>query len=151
MRDIGRTVYAPSSSTWLVLVALGFAIAGCTSVDPTDSRVDDRPRVASSLHDEVVSDGGFVAGFVEGDPSGGVQMLVPVIRDAGGQVVYEDHDAYSTRHGVGLVWHAEGATEALWILSGDIGTARVAETEDGTWTKEWTADLPEEIAELADR
>jgi hypothetical protein len=130
-----------------VVVALT-VVAGC-SLFGSDRDGDDRfvdmgsPRESPS--------GEFTASLAEGPAQDGVATRIVVVTDAGGQEVFRDDYAYSTRHGVGVTWLS--SADQLWILSSDVGTAHVDQQTDGTWTKTAitpeTADtVPEEIAEL---
>jgi hypothetical protein len=87
-------------------------------------------------------DGGFTAQLLAGPAQNGVATLVPVIGD-GRVEVYRDDVAYSTRHGVAILWQAaEGPV--LWIRSGDVGTFRVVR-DNGAWRKEASTAMPDDV------
>lgn len=131
----------------LAATAVVLLASGCAAQAPAAEH-----DIATDLGHEVTSGDGFVGGFVEGAESGGVQMIAPVVYDAEGEVVFADEDTYSTRHGVGLVWQPSeaGPGEDLWILSSDLGAARIANT-DGVWVKVWAdGELPDGVRDLID-
>ena len=107
--------------------------------------------VASAEGEEVASPSGeHVATLVAGPEQDGVGTLVVEIADGDGDVVFRSGEAYSTRHGVAVAWQSDG--DVLWVLSSDVGTARV-EASSGTWeqtflTAQTRADVPPEIDAL---
>lgn len=130
------------------ILAAAFVVAlasGCALVGPGGERM-----MATALGHQVTSADGLVAGFVEGEEAEGVATILPVVYDAEGAVLFTDDDAYSSRHSIGLVWHPSeaGPGEDLWILSSDIGAARIANS-GGVWVKVWTdGELPDGVREL---
>lgn len=127
----------------IIALLLG-VLSACASADPRFASPGD-PRPSPS--------GRFTATVALGPQQQGVDTWVPVITDAGtGREAFRDPAAYSARHGVGVTW-ASGSDE-LWVLSGDVGTARISRGADGHWVKtvftpETLHRIPAEIRELS--
>lgn len=87
--------------------------------------------------------GQFTAEFAS-EGSGSDRRVYPVITDDGGTVVWADDTRYlMSAHPVGVAWQSD--EDVLWLLSSDIGTARVVQT-DGVWAKDWDwTTLPPDI------
>ena len=85
--------------------------------------------------------GAYVATLEKGQPSGGVEMSIPVITDSAGTEVFRDEMSYSQRHGVIIAWDGDDASEVLWIKSNDVGTYRV-DLVRGSWVKSHDPDIP---------
>ena len=69
-----------------------------------------------------------------------------VLRDASGTDIWADDFPYAPTMETGLLW--ETAADVLWVLSADLGTARIAQT-DGAWSKQMPvpeSEIPEQIA-----
>lgn len=123
-----------------LLMALAATLCACTLRAGSGSQVATRPG------DTVASPGGYTATLVSGGKlSGGVEVAKVRISDSSGTVVFQDTEAYSLRHGVGVAWQASG--DVLWILSADVGTSKVS-VVDGRWTKVADANRPPEIEKL---
>ncbi len=95
--------------------------------------------------------GAFVAKVETGPEQNGVATWVTIIQDKSGREVFRDSYAYSTRHGVGITWLS--SADQLWLISSDVGLARIDKHDDGRWTKtaitpETLAQVPQEIAQL---
>ena len=132
-----------------VTVLIASLLSGC-GIFIGGSRRDDRfarpnaPKDAPSGQYEVVVD--------MGPNQNGVDTWVATIREkTTGTEVFRDSYAYSSRHGVGIIWLS--SSDQLWLISSDVGTAHVDRQEDGTWFKtniypETVGDVPEEIAAL---
>jgi hypothetical protein len=124
------------------------SLAGCGSArrssEPPDRFVGaGSPRTSPS--------GQFVASVKDGPDQNGVPTWIVVIATASGRVVFEDDEAYSRRHGVGVTWLSNH--DQLWILSSDVGTAHVDRAGAGAWVKttitpDTVTTVPDEIARL---
>jgi hypothetical protein len=139
---MNRGIMLTGATLLLVTVVAGCGILGRSS-GGTDRLVEPgTPRTAPS--------GRFVASVVDGPEQNGVPTQVVVISDDKGTEVFRDDYAYSTRHGVGVVWLS--GRDQLWLLSSDVGTAYVEQGDSG-WVKtaitpETRDQIPAEIAEL---
>jgi hypothetical protein len=92
-----------------------------------------------------------VASFRDGPAQNGVPTWIVVVTDTAGHVVFDDGYAYSRRHGVGATWLSD--RDQLWILSGDVGTAHVEQSDGGGWVKtditpDTVGTVPAEIRKL---
>lgn len=112
-----------------------FGGSGSTELANSSGTVIDAPQGSAS------------AELVAGPEQNGVATLVPVISE-GGAEVYHDPSAYSTRHGVAITWQSDG--EALWVVSSDVGTFKVARTGAG-WEKSASTDLPSDVRDRLGR
>ena len=87
-----------------------------------------------------------------GPDQNGVKTWRPVILGAEGREVFRDDEVYRTRHAVGITWLS--GHDQLWILSGDVGIARIDPRPDGSWVQRWPKKeepLPAEIDKLGGR
>lgn len=113
------------------------ALAACGGNDRGGEAAD--PAFLTEQGDSLPSpNGDYLASLDAAPESGGVAMSTPVITESGAEVYRDDMD-YSHRHGVALRWEDDAT---LWIISSDVGTARVDQQADGSWVKEWDAEHP---------
>lgn len=91
--------------------------------------------------------GGASAQLVTGPEQNRVATLVPVISE-GGTEVYRDPNAYRTRGGVAITWQSDGL--ALWVVSSDVGTFKLARNGAG-WQKSASTDLPADVRDRLGR
>lgn len=112
-----------------------FGGSGSTGLANAAGTVIDAPQGSAS------------ADLVAGPEQNEVTTLVPVISE-GGDEVYRDTSAYSTRHGVAITWQSYG--EALWVVSSDVGTFKVARAGAG-WEKSASTALPPEVRDRLGR
>jgi hypothetical protein len=132
----------------IALLALVMSLAGCGTSGRSNERQDrfvgaGKPRTSPS--------GQFVASVKDGPEQNGVATWIVVIATSSGSVVFQDDQAYSRRHGVGVTWLSN--RDQLWILSSDVGTAHVDQVGGATWVKtritpDTANTVPEEIARL---
>ena len=136
-------------SKWLRIRAAGVALlgtvlGGCslfsTAADPLGP-AREPGQVITAASGEVTAE------FVPGADQNGVPTVVPVIR-SGGSTLFQDTQQYSTRHGVAMVW--QDSADVLWILSGDVGSAKVERTGN-TWSLSPSADVPQGVLNRASR
>lgn len=73
------------------------------------------------------------------------EELGVMLRDAEGTDFWGDDFPYRADQPPGLLWEAEA--DVLWVLSGDLGTARIAQDSDGAWSKQSADELDEQIPE----
>lgn len=124
-------------------IGLTIAVAGC-GLFGRDNEIGHR---AVQPGEPKTSPSGLYTAYAEdGEPQNTVKTLVDVIRDKDGNEVFRDDAAYSTRHGVLFTWLSTEPNQ-LWILSSDVGTFHVSNT-NGTWTKQHATDVPKEIKDL---
>jgi hypothetical protein len=79
---------------------------------------------------------------------GSVDEWRPTIRDATGAEVFRDDESYSAGPAHSLVVAWSPTADELWVLSGDVGTSRLAPLPDGTWRK--TSSTPEQPLAVPD-
>ena len=86
-------------------------------------------------------------------PSGQVTAVLDVagedlgvmLRDPEGTDFWGDDFPYRPDQPPGLLWETEA--DVLWVLSDDLGAARIAQDSDGAWSKQSAEELEEEIPE----
>jgi len=81
--------------------------------------------------------GNYTVEFYDEDIDG-KRNLFPVIKDSDGEVVWSDDERYlMSAHPIAVLWQDDD--DVLWLMSRDIGNARVMLTDD-QWTKDrtWT-------------
>jgi hypothetical protein len=129
----------------------GSAAGGYQYLHGTDATVGDF-QMAGTTQVNKLAGGAFVAKVEAGPEQSGVATWVAVIGEAKtGREVFRDSYGYSARHGVGVTWLS--SADQLWLISADVGLARVGQGTDGRWTKttitpETLAQVPPEIARL---
>lgn len=130
-----RAVFVGAAS--LGAAVLGLTLSGCQSKAST-LVPEDGERVSPS--------GQFTAEFAS-EGAGSDARVHPVIKDAGGTIVWADDERYLVRaHPLGVAWQSD--EDVLWLLSSDIGTARVVQS-NGVWVKDWEwTTLPPDIEAL---
>lgn len=73
------------------------------------------------------------------------EELGVMLRDAEGTDFWGDDFPYRPEQPPGLLWETEA--DVLWVLSGDLGTSRVAQDSEGAWSKQQADQLEEQIPE----
>lgn len=121
------------------VTAAVISLTGCSSIT---KRGADVPWVTLERSASSPS-GDFVASLETKHSDDGNTWIVPIIKDASGVAVYTD-PGYARRHSLLVMWEAN--RDVLWVVSSDVGSARI-EVIDGVWTKTWDKNIPPEIQE----
>jgi hypothetical protein len=128
----------------MLLVGMAAAVAGggpvaCTGRDDEPTG----PAPVSEIGQEVQAPSGTVSAVLDraGDEIG------VMLRDAEGQDIWADDFPYVESMLPSLIWEQqnEDGADVLWVLSSDIGSARISQPSEGGWVKEFDAEMPEEI------
>lgn len=142
MKTIIRAGTLIAGGAVVLLAIMMLAVATWTRLDPVDPAVlvDGETRTSFS--------GQYTSVFLF-EEINGKRQLYPVIKNASGEVVWQDDQRYlMSAHPVGVVWQADA--DVLWLLSSDIGHSRVIQV-NGAWTRDWQWDsLPEDIRAIAE-
>jgi hypothetical protein len=138
-----------------LLIGAALCIAGAVLIAFTlwqdRARAEHSGRFATLQQGKPSPSDAFIAKVETGAEQNGVATWITVIQDKSGREVFRDSYAYSTRHGVGITWLS--TADQLWLISSDVGLARIDKQDDGRWTKttitpEMLAQVPQEIAQL---
>ncbi|RTE50617.1 hypothetical protein [Actinobaculum sp. 352] len=125
MAGIGIAVLVPA-----LALAVGVFVLWLRSPGPDPAvLVDGETRTSPS--------GNYTVEFYDEDIDG-KRNLYPAIKDSDGEVVWSDDERYQmSAHPVRVLWQDDD--DVLWLMSRDIGNARVMLT-DGQWAKDrtWT-------------
>lgn len=146
---------APALFAGLALATVS-ALSGCQPRDmdnahrtPAQAEALPRERLVAPDRPQQAPSGGFQARFVAGPPQGSVKTWLVVVADSAGTEVFRDSQPYSARHAVAAIWLS--TADQLWVLSSDVGMAKVDRDAAGRWhkttiTPETLASVPPEIA-----
>lgn len=126
-----------------LLLAVGPMIAAAGLVACTEKEPEPvGPAPITEVGAEVASPSGEYVAVIDtaGDAVG------VLLRDADGTDLWADDYAHTRTEPPSVLW--EDGQDVLWVVSGDSGAehTRITLTEDGGWSQERVADLPEEIA-----
>src|SRR5699024_3174092 len=72
-----------------------------------------------------------------------------LLRDAEGIDFWADDYPYDPEQPPAVLWETEA--DVLWVLSEELGTARIRQGPEGGWSKETAEDLDEQIPQEVDR
>ena len=125
----------------LLAVGSGMSAAALSACGGTEDE-DPGPEPVTEIGTPVAAPSGEVTAVL--DTAGNAVGVV--LRDASGTDIWADDFPYAPTMETGLLW--ETAADVLWVLSADLGTARIAQT-DGVWSKQMPvpeSEIPEQIA-----
>ena len=125
----------------LLAVGGGMSVAALSACGGSEDE-DPGPEPVTEIGTAVAAPSGEVTAVL--DTAGNAVGVV--LRDASGTDIWADDFPYAPTMETGLLW--ETAADVLWVLSADLGTARIAQT-DGAWSKQMPVsegEIPEQIA-----
>lgn len=121
----------------LLASAFVLALAACSPADEEPPG----PEPVEEVGVPVPAPSGEVTAVI--DAAG--EELGVMLRDAEGTDFWGDDFPYRPDQPPGLLWEAEA--DVLWVLSEDLGAARIAQDSEGAWSKQPADELDEEIPE----
>lgn len=113
------------------------ALAACAEKEPEPSG----PEPVDEVGVPVPSPSGELTAVI--DAAG--DALGVLLRDAEGTDFWADDYPYEPEHPPAVVWETDA--DVLWVLSEELGTARIREDPEGGWSKYFADDLDEQVPE----
>jgi len=125
----------------LLAGAGALALAACTETEPEAEPQPSGPEPVDEVGAPVPSPSGEFAAVI--DAAG--DALGVLLRDSEGTDFWADDYPYEPAHPPSVLWQTDA--DVLWVLSEELGTARIRQDSEGGWSKEAAEELDEEIPE----
>lgn len=135
---------APSSASLsrrILLAGVGvFALTACAEEEPEPSG----PEPVDEVGVPVPSPSGEITAVIDGAG----EAVGVLLRDAEGVDFWADDYPYELEHPPSVLWETDA--DVLWVLSAELGTARIHQDSEGGWSKQPAENLDEEVPEEID-